>query len=418
MSTDETQNIWVATNAALYLLKPGQTQFMRFNAASGLHLQDNPVRYCDSSFGDGLCPIFGGAVDPGISVVEGGGANEVFVGYYGNEDGTQDDFDPNRHTGKVDRVRLEADGTLRVDRFDLVFSNSAQYWHNRTVERMLYDHFIHPHDLYVATNHGVDFLRPDRFRNPRPGEWFLDAVIEYMADHLHPRVCYHAFCTGDNSVDSQRMGDWRGLALQKDGQLWVAGRWTAGAILYDNSVDPGGKPDLTHWESRPGQTAFSAAFGDPYDPGTTPMGSGHQPVFRPAAEGEPVDLSAAAVAPNGLVWFASGPIYGGADDIAFGVASWDGSTFKIYDPVTDLGMQETNVRDLVVLPDGRLVLAGPTTGLTLYNPANGSHVSITAGNGIPDNNVNALELDVMVKPPTLHVSTYSGAASIRVFPSN
>jgi hypothetical protein len=131
-----------------------------------------------------------------------------------------------------------------------------------------------------------------------------------------------------------------------------------------------------------------------------------------------VDLSAVAVAPNGLVWFASGPIYGGADDIAFGVASWDGSAFKVYDPVQDLGMQETNVSDLVALPDGRLVLAGPNTGLTLYNPANKSHVAITAGNGIVDNHVNSLELDTMVSPPVLHVSTYSGAASIRVFPSN
>lgn len=417
-STDETQNLWVATNAALYLLRPGQTTFVRFDAAAGLHLQSNPVRYCDNSFGDKACPIYGGAADPGISEIVGGGPNEVFVGYYGNEDGTQDDFDPNRHSGKLDRVWLKADGTLRVDRFDMVFSNSVQYWHNRSVWRMVFDHFIHPHDLYVGTNHGVDYIRPDHFRNPNPGEWFLNAVQEYMGDHLHPRVCFHTACTGNENLDDQRMGDWRGLALQKDGQLWVAGRWTGGLIAVDNNLDPNGTHTMLDWANRPGGIAYTYAFGDPYSAGGTAEGSMDQPVFRPAQEGEPVDMSAVSVAPNGLAWFASGPYYGNPNDIAFGVATWDGRQFTHYDPVNDLGMQEENVRDLIALPDGRILLAGPSTGLTIYNPANKSHVSLTAGQGIADNSVNRIELDTMVNPPAIHVSTYSGASVLRVLPSN
>jgi hypothetical protein len=73
-STDETQNQWVATNSALYLMRPGEKTFRRFDAKDGLHLQSNPVRYCDN-FGDMACPIFGAALNPGITEITGGGPN-------------------------------------------------------------------------------------------------------------------------------------------------------------------------------------------------------------------------------------------------------------------------------------------------------------------------------------------------------
>jgi hypothetical protein len=38
------------------------------------------------------------------------------------------------------------------------------------------------------------------------------------------------------------------------------------------------------------------------------------------------------------------------------------------------------------------------------------------GSGLPDDAVQRLELDTMVSPPTLHVSTNSGATSIRITP--
>jgi hypothetical protein len=158
-TTDEAQNLWVATHDALYLLKPGDKAFRRFDARDGLHLQSNPVPYCDEDFGDHACPIAGAAADPGISEIEGGTAGEVFVGYFGIDDGSDDWTDPNRHSGKLDRVRLSSNG-LQVDRFDLSSSNTAQFWHNRTVQRLVYDHFLHPHELYVGTNHGVDRLWP------------------------------------------------------------------------------------------------------------------------------------------------------------------------------------------------------------------------------------------------------------------
>jgi hypothetical protein len=402
-STDESQNRWVATPQALYLLRPGETRFRRYDASAGLHLQSNPVVYCDTWAPDHACPILGGAVDPGITEITGGGPNEVFVGYAGNSDGTQEFDDPNRHTGKLDRVRLNGDGTLSVDRIDFVAGATVQFWHDRTVERLVYDHVHHPHELYVGTNHGVTRILPDRYRAPRPGEWFNDVNKEYMADHLHPRVCYHAACTADES--NQRMGDWRGLAQAADGDLWVAGRWTAGKIRWtQNTID---------WYSRPGAQAFDFAFGDPY-----PEGSGpdfiNEPVFRVPLEGDTVSLSAVAVAKDGRVWFASAP-WSSADPV-LGVAVWDGKVFHPLDPQQDLGMAEQAVRDIAALPDGRLVFAGPSTGLVLYDPASGARTVLRGRGYLPDDAVLRLEVDARSEPFALHVATKSGAAVLRKLP--
>ncbi len=406
MTTDETQNRWAATHTALYLLEPGKTSFKRYAATDGLHLMGNPVSYCDSNFGGGdrSCPIFGAAAAPGISTIVGGGPNEVFVGYFGVDEGPGDWSDPERHSGKLDRVRVRPDGSLQVDRFDLVSNNhGAQYWHNRTIHRMVYDHFLHKHELYLGTNHGVDLLRPDAFRKPNPGEWFDTVNIEYMADHLHARVCYHAPC--DNTESNQRMGDWRGLALSPDGMLWTAGKWTAGKIRWS--------ADLKAWFSA-GGSAFAVAFGDPYP--TLDNGNGYinEPVFRVPLEGDEVNLSAVTVAPDGRVWFASDPAK--PTEPAYGIASWDGRRFTVYDPIV-LGLGEKNVRDLVALPDGRLVLAGPNTGLLIWNPATFAAQPLRGTAWLPDDHVNRLELDTMVSPPTLHVSTYSGAAALRALPA-
>jgi hypothetical protein len=306
-----------------------------------------------------------------------------------------------RHSGKIDRVRLKPDRTLEVTRFDLASVGfGMNFWHNRSVYRLVYDHVHHPHTLYAGTNHGVDLILPDLYREPRPGEWVGSPLVEWLGDHLHARVCFHAACPPDTEGD-QRMGDWYGLAIAPDGDLWTAGRYAAGKIRWD-PLGP------YHWQhDRTGAEAFSEAFGDPYP--------GNPPVFHPPLEGDPVSLTAVAVTPDDTVWFGNKIFFAGEDQ-NYGIASFrSGQGFTYYHPI-DVGMAELDVQDIVALPDGRLVFAGPSSGLVFYHPATREHRTMRAGEGIPDDRVLQLEVDTMVSPPALHVSTWGGAAVLRVLP--
>ena len=426
VTTDEKQNLWVATNTALYLMKPGEAVFKRYTSKDGLHLMDNPVLYenelLSQACGSRVETSTGAAADPGIMSLEGGAVDEVFVGYLGADEMTGSCDDPGvaRHSGKVDRVRLKPDGTLQVDRLDLAsIKEGMQYWHNRTVYRLVYDHGqiwgkpTHHGYLWVGANHGVDMIRTDTIRLPARDEWPEIANDEWMGDHVHAQVCFHAPCPLAD-VGNQRMGEWRGLAIAADGDVWQAGRWTAGKMRWN--ADP------VLFVKRTGSQIFSFAFGDPYP--------GNPPVFLPPQEGDPVSLSAVAVTPDDTAWFGSrimyGPVTCSADQIRlnqcpapeanYGIASFKSPQGFTYYAPSQLGMSEPAVQDIVALPDGRLVLAGPSTGLVIYDPATGTHVTIRAGQGIPDDHVWSMELDDMVVPPALHVATAGGAAVIRVFP--
>ncbi|HYG68167.1 MAG TPA: WD40 repeat domain-containing protein, partial [Anaeromyxobacteraceae bacterium] len=418
--TDEAQNRWVATNRALYVLRPGATTFVRFDQHDGLHFTPdargaaelNPAwseLYCnerpvpdrvDDCRGYGSTMSHGGGIYPGISEIVGGGPNEVFVGYHGTEPMLSDDEfatdlgDPGRHTGKVDRVKLNDDGTITVDRFDFVANgHGAKYWHDRSVLRLFYDHFAHPDTLYVGTNHGVTIVFPKRFRYPAPGEWFDLAYQEWMGDHLHARVCKGAPC--DGSGRNQLMGDWRGLAVDLNGDLWHAGKWSAGRITW---VD-----DPYLWFSRNGD-AFEETFGDPYPVAPNDQGFENEPVFKVALEGDPVDLSAVTVCPDGRAWFAS--------RTTWGIAVWRGRSFQTFS-AREVGLGEDSVADLACLPDGRLAVAGFSTGVVLWDPATGARARVE---GLPSERVVRLEVDRMVDPPALHVATRAGAAVLRALP--
>jgi hypothetical protein len=444
MSTDEQQNLWVATHHALYLLKPGQPRFTRFDSKAGLHLADNPITYCDRDYAkenptdplpepDKACPILGAADPSGVSEIVGGGAGEgyvgeVFVGYNGthnwsdHNDGTW--ADPFRHTGMLDRVRLKADGSVQVDMIQMVAGNSPAFWHNRDVMRLLYDHFKHPHELYVGTNHGITRLTPDNFkpiavRQGYPGvEMWPAATYDWMSDHLHPQTCSCGPCQGETGL---LLGDWRGLALDGAGNLLVGGRWAAGKIVW---AKENWTADGKGWFQRGGD-AYAGnlggfAMGDPYSGAC----AGSRPVWCVATEGDVIAVSAAAVTPDGLNWFASGPYSYqpangcNAGDRDLGVASYEQKTFQFsyYSPTADIGMAETNVRDMVALPDGRIVFAGPGSGLVFWDPKTKARKVVRGGSGLPDDAVQRLELDLMVNPPVLHVSTNSGATSIRIVP--
>ncbi len=242
-------------------------------------------------------------------------------------------------------------------------------------------------------------LLPDKFRLPNPGEWFNDAYKEWMGDHLHARVCFEKPC--DSTSANQRMGDWRGLALDANGDLWHAGRWTAGLIGWD--------PDPVNWFARNG-AAFKAAFGNPY----FGPGSGSPPVFPVAKEGHSVYLTGVTVCPDGRVWFGS---QGPDDGVEATIAVFDPQAHSFaYYTAGQVGLPERTVRDLVCLPDGRLAIASFYSGMVLFDPATSTSTPIRAGGLIPSDQILSLELDTMPSPPTLHVATAGGAAAIRVFP--
>ncbi len=429
LTTDEAQNRWIATRRALYLVRPGEKTARRYDEQDGLHLGDatgrtpGPVgwaKYCNMLpvADDAPCSgelLWGGATAGGIRSLAGGAPNEVFVGYTGGHtpdlgpcprddaggDHGVDDCDPLRHSGKIDRVRVRADGSLAVDRLDFLSNDHGRmFWHDRTVNRLAYDHFAHPGTLYSAAEHGVTIFFPER-HTPFPGTGFDPWVNGWSGDHLHARVCFHTPCDAPGA--SQRMGDWLGLAVDPGGSLWHAGKWTAGRISWHE--------DPVQWFARNG-AAFELAFGDPYPTSANDEGFVNEPVFRVTAEGDPVHLSGVAVCPDGRVWFSSLGPSNGTDHT---VAVWKGRSFETF-PATSLGLDERAVRDIACLPDGRVVLAGASTGLALYDPATRTSKAVRAGQGIPSDRVLSIEVDRMVSPPSLHVATAGGAAVLRVLP--
>ncbi len=358
---DEANNLWVVTHEALYLLRPGQTTFRRYTDADGLHV--------------------GLSVQPyGVTTVGGGGPDECFVGYEGVIDGVITAEPPLSDEGKFDQVNLNADGTLTVQRYD-VKDTFGQYWENRSTRRFLYDHWFHPGNLYVGMNHGIDRVYDGQY-----------------ADHIHPIVCLGKPCTWNTSQDTEMMGEWRGLAFDATGNLWMAGTYTAGEVGWTAS--------LTAWlqNGDSGANPFIVAFGDPYPP--------YAPVFEPPMEGDPVDIRAVAVDPSGTVWFASGPEWSDSDP-QYGIASYTPKAgFTYYDPIA-LGFGTKALVDMVALPDGRLVFGTEYDGLIIWNPKTHAVAALTTAQGLPGDEIQQLYLDVRNGPPTLFVGTDGGLAILQ-----
>jgi hypothetical protein len=196
------------------------------------------------------------------------------------------------------------------------------------------------------------------------------------------------------------MGDWAGLAIDANGDLWHAGRWTAGLITWD--------PDPGDWFGRNGR-AFKIAFGDPYPVAPNADDFRNEPVFPVACEGDSPHLTGAAVCPDGRVWFSSsGPQSGTGDTVAV----WNGKSFRTY-AATSLGLGGTAVRDVACLPDGRVVIASFYSGVVLFDPVKGASTELP---GLPSGTITRVEVDRMVSPPALLVSTDAGAAAVRVLP--
>jgi hypothetical protein len=139
-------------------------------------------------------------------------------------------------------------------------------------------------------------------------------------------------------------------------------------------------------------------------------------VFNPPVEGAPVNLRGVAVTPDGMVWFASGETLNETwRGPTYGLASWDGHRFTHYDP-TALGAAEFNILEIQALPDGRLVLGFPTSGLLVWNPGDKKGRRITGSDGLPGEQIGRMSLDRMHDPPILFVPTDGGLAALRSLP--
>jgi len=388
-STDESENIWVVTQRALYLLAPGGKTFRRYTAADGLH------------FGPGWTD------GPDITLVVGGSANECFVGYWAHD--THDppvknahtDLDPIAHMGKMDQVRLNPDGTLQVNRYDFHNSNDWHFFETRMITSAFYDHFHHPGELYVGSNHGVTRVQPAKFRLPStPAEKSFPPGVEkeWYSDHVHPWTCDVGNCLGSPN-DHIVFGDFFALTMGDDGRLWMGGLTAAAAIGWTS--------DLQFWRN-------SWEPDNPFIPAMP--GKGGPMVFNPPRQGGNINLRAIAVTADGTVWFASGEVesWRGA---TYGLASWrDENPYHMhYTDPTAIGAAEYNVLEMVAWKD-TLVLGFPSTGLLVWKPGDPRGKRMGFAEGLPGQAIGRMYIDRMVDPPALLVPTEGGLAVLRSLP--
>jgi len=145
------------------------------------------------------------------------------------------------------------------------------------------------------------------------------------------------------------------------------------------------------------------------------------------AQGQPVNIHATAVTPDGVVWFGSG------EDLreqwrgqTFGLASYTerpttdttrppSGHFDYYDPIA-LGAIEYNILEIQALDDGRLVLGFPTSGLLVWTPGDVKGHRLTVAEGLPGQKIGRMTTDRMHSPPLLMVPTDGGLAVFRDVP--
>jgi hypothetical protein len=418
VTTDEAQNRWIATPTALYLAQP-TGGLWRFDEMDGLHLGEitgrtpGPIgwaKYCDNvPVADGAAcaadaTTWGGGNSAGIRSIVGGGKNEVFVGYQGSftrglSCPVQDNCDPLRHSGRVDRVTLNEDGSISVVRFNYFLNwHNLGYWFNRSAYRLAYDHFTNHGTLYAGSDHGVVVVFPDRYSEyVGGGPAGLDAwEAGFIGDHNHTVACVGMGCAGGTTA-----GHWRGLWVNSAGQLWMAGESNAGLARWNG--------DPLAWYANGG--SFEFVFANPEGtPGFGTPGFDKEPVFNVPSPGDPVNLTAVSQCPDGRTWFGSE----GATGVVETVAVWDpvARSFRTFD-ATKLGLPGRPVQDLVCLPDGRVVIAGRDSGAVVYDPAKNTSKALA---GLPSQHVIRLSLDTMVTPAALLVGTDAGAAVLRQVP--
>lgn len=326
VSADRGGNLWAANGEALLLLRPGAEAWEAFTEE------------------DGLLPY------PVLSVA-GGGDLEVWVGYEGlfPDDNPFDDPEAISKSGDVDRIRVLDEG---LDRFhyDLSSPPSELYPEGRDILRSCYR--IVPvlegpfeGDVWFGCNHGAAMW------SEAHGQVF---------EHVHPAI---------NVGDSLFTGDFRGIAITPEGNVWVGAAARTGLIRY---ADEGGNfwapivPELDLW---PEEVAL--------DP------EGHDWVMALAAD-EAGGLWAGSFG-NGLAYRAA-----------------DGSF--LYLSTAD-GLVDNRMRDLALDPDGSLWVANEGGLVRLFGGTVGQVFDAT--DGVPGT-VLSVFVDDWSEPRRVIVGTTEG----------
>lgn len=314
VTSDAAGNLWVAGgNDGLFLLRPGQARFERFG------LEDGLTPYAESAAHPG--PISPAYLD--VIAVTGGDADTVFVGYRGRYDsgayGCEDNWDgpdpdPSIYkSGDADRVRLTENG-LVVAHYDISSGEGVVPAEPRgrekicDVYRILFD--AKTRSLWFGGNHGYAKGDPD-FEPVAgcAGQLECSGVLE----HAHPLL--NGYLKETSTELSALTNDYRGLALGRDGALWVGGWfrsqrcpakdghvnfWTceAQALSREHQID--WWPDALADESRPSQriddhvSAMAVGLDD-----ALWVGSSHNGLLRQAPDGDRAAVEEGAmVAPN------------------------------------------------------------------------------------------------------------------------
>ncbi|HEY0839492.1 MAG TPA: two-component regulator propeller domain-containing protein, partial [Vulgatibacter sp.] len=195
VSSDQAGNVWAANAKELLLLRPGSDEWRKFTEA------------------DGLSPW------PPIAV-GGGRANEVYVGYRGifPDHDPFDDPPEVASSGGVDRIRLDG-GSLSKVRFDISSPPTPEYPMGRHVLRICYKMVPvlsgpFAGDVWFGCNHGVAMWN-ERF--------------QMVQEHQHAAISLN---------DSLYVGDFRGVAVAPDGNVWMGGDVRSALLRY---ADEGGQ---------------------------------------------------------------------------------------------------------------------------------------------------------------------------------
>lgn len=329
VSADRGGNIWAANGRDLLLLRAGEESWEVLTEE------------------DGLLPY-------GVLSVAGGEALEVWVGYEGlfPDDNPFDDPEEISKSGDVDRIRLLADGTLDRFHYDISSPPSDLYPDGRDVLRSCFR--IVPvlegpfrGDVWFGCNHGAAM-------------W--SAGYGQVFEHVHPAI---------NIGTSLFTGDFRGIAVAPDGNVWVGAAARTGRIRY---ADFGGNfwapiaPELDVWPE-----------GVALDP------EGHDWVMALAAD------------EVGGLWVGS---FG--NGLAYRAA--DGSFLYL---TTANGLLDNRMRDLALDPDGSLWVANEA-GLLRLRGASPAQ-AIDASDGLPGAVVSVF-VDTASSPRRVIIGTTEGVA--------